>query len=250
MHETWLEPFSKMIDRPWDITNIHINKNNMAGVKASIDYYYNKYKKPLWVSEFACVLRLASCLPCPSEDNPADDLAPYHPSAASTTRPTSSPAPTKAKSTSSSWTSSTSSSRTTALPPMPTRTATASARSGASTFLLDHLVGPNRVADPPLAVRNQADVARRHDQLWQDLPQGPPAVPLDAGPAAPSPDRSLTSRGSHQQSLQQHLSLRFFSPSTSFMFFRSAPQSRGTLPPSTLKPHSLPSQDAREGLTC
>jgi len=155
MHETWLEPFSKMIDRPWDITNIHINKNNMAGVKASIDYYYNKYQKPLWVSEFACVLRLASCLPCPFEDNPADDLAPSHPSAASTTRPTSSPAPTKAKSTSSSWTSSTSSSRTTALPPMPTRTATASARSGASTsLLLDHLVGPDRVADPPLAARN------------------------------------------------------------------------------------------------
>lgn len=47
----WLGKFQGKISRDWDITNVHINKNNMAGVKASIDYYYNTYKKPLWVTE-------------------------------------------------------------------------------------------------------------------------------------------------------------------------------------------------------
>lgn len=47
----WLGQFQTKISRDWDITNVHINKNNMEGVKATIDYYYNKYKKPLWVTE-------------------------------------------------------------------------------------------------------------------------------------------------------------------------------------------------------
>jgi hypothetical protein len=46
--ETWLTPFEALISTPWDITNIHINKNSMTGVTADIDYYFNKYKKP-WV---------------------------------------------------------------------------------------------------------------------------------------------------------------------------------------------------------
>jgi hypothetical protein len=54
-NEDWLTPFKSQITRDWDITAIHINKNNMAGVKADIDYYYNKYGKALWVTEFACV---------------------------------------------------------------------------------------------------------------------------------------------------------------------------------------------------
>lgn len=47
----WLANFQTKISKDFDITNVHINKNNMAGVRASIDYYYNKYKKPIWVTE-------------------------------------------------------------------------------------------------------------------------------------------------------------------------------------------------------
>lgn len=60
----WLADFQTKISRDWDITNVHINKNNMAGVRASIDYYYNKYKKPLWVTEFACVDDSTAFIPC------------------------------------------------------------------------------------------------------------------------------------------------------------------------------------------
>lgn len=47
----WLAQFQKEITRDFDILNLHINKNSMEGVKASIDYYYNRYKKPIWVTE-------------------------------------------------------------------------------------------------------------------------------------------------------------------------------------------------------
>ncbi|KAI9638734.1 glycosyl hydrolase catalytic core-domain-containing protein [Dioszegia hungarica] len=60
----WLGQFQTKISRDWDITNVHINKNNMEGVKATIDYYYNKYKKPLWVTEFACVNDNPNFVPC------------------------------------------------------------------------------------------------------------------------------------------------------------------------------------------
>jgi len=53
--ETFLTPWMAKISVQPDVINIHVNKKNMAGVKASIDYYYNKYKKPIWVTEFACV---------------------------------------------------------------------------------------------------------------------------------------------------------------------------------------------------
>lgn len=62
--ETWLTPFEQAISTPWDITNVHINKNNMDAVKAELDYYYNKYGKPIWVSEFACVSDSPSWTPC------------------------------------------------------------------------------------------------------------------------------------------------------------------------------------------
>lgn len=64
MAETWLTPFKQAITRDWDITNIHINKNSVAGAKADIDYYYNKYGKPIWVSEFACVDDSTGFVPC------------------------------------------------------------------------------------------------------------------------------------------------------------------------------------------
>ncbi|PRP88284.1 hypothetical protein PROFUN_03393 [Planoprotostelium fungivorum] len=53
--EDWLTPFGQRTNFNWNFTNIHINKNSMAGVKKDIDYYYKKYQKPIWVSEFACV---------------------------------------------------------------------------------------------------------------------------------------------------------------------------------------------------
>ncbi|ORY34587.1 glycosyl hydrolase catalytic core-domain-containing protein [Naematelia encephala] len=55
--ETWLTPFKNAIgdDNMWDITAIHINKNNLDGVKEDINHYWNTYGKPIWVSEFACV---------------------------------------------------------------------------------------------------------------------------------------------------------------------------------------------------
>lgn len=60
----WLPPFEAAISTPWDVTNIHINKNSMDGVKADIDHYYNTYGKPIWVTEFACVDDSTSFVPC------------------------------------------------------------------------------------------------------------------------------------------------------------------------------------------
>jgi hypothetical protein len=37
--ETWLKEFSKKISTPWDFTAIHVNKDNMAGVKKDIVRY-------------------------------------------------------------------------------------------------------------------------------------------------------------------------------------------------------------------
>lgn len=61
--ETWLTPFKNQISTAWDVTNVHINKKDMAGVRLDIDHYYNTYGKPLWVTEFACVDD-ANWIPC------------------------------------------------------------------------------------------------------------------------------------------------------------------------------------------
>jgi len=61
--ETWLKQFSQQISTPWDITNIHVNKNSMAGVKADLDHYA-QYGKPIFVSEFACVDDSTGFVPC------------------------------------------------------------------------------------------------------------------------------------------------------------------------------------------
>lgn len=64
--ETWLTPFRTAIgeDNMWDITSIHINKNSIEGAKADIDYYWNTYGKPIWVTEFACVDDANGFTPC------------------------------------------------------------------------------------------------------------------------------------------------------------------------------------------
>lgn len=47
----WLAGFSAKISTSFDVVNLHINKNSMAGVKADLDYYYSVYQKPMWVTE-------------------------------------------------------------------------------------------------------------------------------------------------------------------------------------------------------
>ncbi|KAG6865179.1 hypothetical protein C0991_004622 [Blastosporella zonata] len=78
--ETWLAQFGSQISTQWDFTAVHINKNNIAGVKKDIvsptplmhnrwalsvkqEHYWNTYKKPIWVTEFACVNGQSLTLP-------------------------------------------------------------------------------------------------------------------------------------------------------------------------------------------
>ena len=56
--EDWLTPFMEALgvtEPPWDYTCIHTNKNSSQGVMEDVGYYWTKYGKPIWVSEFACV---------------------------------------------------------------------------------------------------------------------------------------------------------------------------------------------------
>ena len=56
MDETWLTPFENASPKPsWDFTCIHTNKNSSQGVKDDVAYYFDKYKKPVWVAEFSCM---------------------------------------------------------------------------------------------------------------------------------------------------------------------------------------------------
>ncbi|KAF7336698.1 Glyco-hydro-cc domain-containing protein [Mycena venus] len=61
--ETWLKQFSQQIKTDWDFTAVHINKNNMDGVRADIEHYAG-YGKPLWITEFACVDDSSGFVPC------------------------------------------------------------------------------------------------------------------------------------------------------------------------------------------
>ncbi|TFK28195.1 hypothetical protein FA15DRAFT_91132 [Coprinopsis marcescibilis] len=64
--ETWLASFQKKAKTPWDFTAIHINKNNMAGVRKDIEHYA-QYGKPIWVTEFACVNDYPNFVPCTNQ---------------------------------------------------------------------------------------------------------------------------------------------------------------------------------------
>ena len=46
------------------MTAVHINKPSLAEAKKDVEYYFNKYKKPIWVAEFACVHDQPSWEPC------------------------------------------------------------------------------------------------------------------------------------------------------------------------------------------
>ncbi|KAF7327672.1 Glyco-hydro-cc domain-containing protein [Mycena kentingensis (nom. inval.)] len=65
--ETWLKSFSQQINTDWDFTNIHVNKNNMDGVRDDLNHYA-QYGKPIWVSEFACVDDKNGFVPCTDQD--------------------------------------------------------------------------------------------------------------------------------------------------------------------------------------
>ncbi|KAF4338637.1 hypothetical protein FBEOM_7454 [Fusarium beomiforme] len=63
--EKWLKKFNAAsLAKKWNFTAIHIYKPNMAGVQADIDYYWNTYRKPLWVTEFGCVYDQDNFTPC------------------------------------------------------------------------------------------------------------------------------------------------------------------------------------------
>ncbi|KAF5645916.1 uncharacterized protein FTJAE_2346 [Fusarium tjaetaba] len=63
--EKWLKQFKTSgLAKSWDFTAIHIYKPDMTGVQAGIDYYWNTYKKPIWVTEFACVYDQNNFTPC------------------------------------------------------------------------------------------------------------------------------------------------------------------------------------------
>ncbi|KAG6910868.1 hypothetical protein DXG01_007185 [Tephrocybe rancida] len=65
--ETWLSQFGSKISTQWDFTAVHINKNNLDGVKKDIEHYWNTYKKPIWVTEFACVNDKNGFVPCTNQ---------------------------------------------------------------------------------------------------------------------------------------------------------------------------------------
>lgn len=57
-NEEWLTPFMQELgvtEVPWDYTCIHTNKNTSQGVMDDVGYYWWKYGKPIWVSEFSCI---------------------------------------------------------------------------------------------------------------------------------------------------------------------------------------------------
>lgn len=54
LDQTWLSTF-KSLGGTWDITSIHVNKPTAAEGMEVVEYYYNTFGKPIWVSEFTCV---------------------------------------------------------------------------------------------------------------------------------------------------------------------------------------------------
>jgi hypothetical protein len=118
----WLKQFQGQISRDFDITNLHINKNSMDGVKADLDYYWNTYNKPMWVSEVSEKReRRISAIQGIFVANYKSFADPLPSSLALTTPTDSHLVPTRARSTRSSTTLSLFSSRTLVSTPTPTR---------------------------------------------------------------------------------------------------------------------------------
>ncbi|KAK8849824.1 hypothetical protein IAR55_005160 [Kwoniella newhampshirensis] len=64
----WLSAFNSQISVPFDVVNLHTNKNTVEGVKEDLDYYWSVYKKPMWVTEFACVDDSTGFVPCTDQN--------------------------------------------------------------------------------------------------------------------------------------------------------------------------------------
>ena len=62
--EDMLTPINDAISTSWNVTSIHINKPDLAGAKEDVEYYVKTYGKPVFVSEFACVVDTPSWAPC------------------------------------------------------------------------------------------------------------------------------------------------------------------------------------------
>jgi hypothetical protein len=62
--EDFLTPFDAAVTRSWDVTSIHVNVPTVEQAKLVVEYYVNTYKKPVWVSEFACVRPVPTWQPC------------------------------------------------------------------------------------------------------------------------------------------------------------------------------------------
>lgn len=54
LDEFWLTDFAAA-GVTWDITSVHVNKPTVAEGIEVVEYYYNKFGKPVWVSELTCV---------------------------------------------------------------------------------------------------------------------------------------------------------------------------------------------------
>lgn len=65
--EDFLTPLKAKLTQSWNITSIHINKPDLAGVKADVEYY-RKYGKPIFASEFACVYDQGGFHPCTDQN--------------------------------------------------------------------------------------------------------------------------------------------------------------------------------------
>lgn len=57
LDQTWLSDFVELNNGTvnWDITSIHVNKPTAAEGAQVVEYYYQKFGKPIWVSELTCV---------------------------------------------------------------------------------------------------------------------------------------------------------------------------------------------------
>ncbi|KAF9533732.1 hypothetical protein CPB83DRAFT_406199 [Crepidotus variabilis] len=78
--ETWLAEFKAKIKTPWDFTAIHINKQDLEGVKRDIKHYKDTYGLPIWVTELACVNDVNGFAPCTDQsiiNNFIDTVVPY-----------------------------------------------------------------------------------------------------------------------------------------------------------------------------
>ncbi|BGP50687.1 phosphatidylserine decarboxylase [Rhodotorula kratochvilovae] len=66
--ETWLTPFKQAISTQWDFTAIHVYQNTTEDVQNVIDYYADKYGKPIWITEWGMVDTSTGFTPITSQD--------------------------------------------------------------------------------------------------------------------------------------------------------------------------------------